>query len=119
VQVDPIKPTLTAPGIKILQLTYDKPLSNFGFKFNLRRYNKQELCQKILRGSFTLPDFVSHDVKAWGVVEIEKKHSTDVESSPPCPLPFRVRISIQPELLRRSNSTDVESFPPRPHPLRV
>ena len=39
-QVDPIKPTLKAPGIKLLSLKYDKPLSNFGFKFNLRRYIK-------------------------------------------------------------------------------
>jgi hypothetical protein len=38
VQVDPIKPTLKAPGIKLLKLTYDKPLSNFAFKFKLRRY---------------------------------------------------------------------------------
>ena len=35
-QLNPIKPTLKAPGIKLLKLKYDKPLSNFGFKFNLR-----------------------------------------------------------------------------------
>jgi len=40
VQVDPIKPTLEAPGINLLELKYDKPLSNFAFKFNLRRYSK-------------------------------------------------------------------------------
>jgi hypothetical protein len=38
VQVDPIKPTLKAPGIKLFKLKYDKPLPNFAFKFNLRRY---------------------------------------------------------------------------------
>jgi len=38
VQVDPIKPTLKAPGIKLLKLKCDKPLSKFGFKFNSRRY---------------------------------------------------------------------------------
>jgi hypothetical protein len=38
VQVDPIKPTLKAPGIKLLKLKYDKPLSKFAFKINLRRY---------------------------------------------------------------------------------
>jgi hypothetical protein len=38
VQVDPIKPTLKAPGIKLSKLKYDKPLSNFAFRFNLRRY---------------------------------------------------------------------------------
>jgi hypothetical protein len=36
VQVDPIKPTLKAPGIECLKLQYDKPLSKFAFKFNLR-----------------------------------------------------------------------------------
>jgi hypothetical protein len=38
VQVDPIKPTLKAPGIKLLKLKYDISLSKFAFKFNLRRY---------------------------------------------------------------------------------
>jgi hypothetical protein len=38
VQVDPIKPTLKAPGIKLLKLKYDKPLSNVAFKFTLRLY---------------------------------------------------------------------------------
>jgi len=37
VLVDPMKPTLKAPGIKLLKLKYVKPLSKFGFKFNLRR----------------------------------------------------------------------------------
>ena len=39
VQVDPIKPTLKAPGTKRLKLKHDKVLSSFAFKFNLRRYN--------------------------------------------------------------------------------
>ena len=39
VQIDPIKPTLKAPGTKRLKLNYDEPLSNFAFKFNLRRHN--------------------------------------------------------------------------------
>jgi hypothetical protein len=43
VQVDPIKPTLKAPGIKLFRLKYDKLLSNFAFKFNWRRYNKARL----------------------------------------------------------------------------
>jgi hypothetical protein len=38
VHVDPIKPTLKAPRTKRLKLKYDEPLSNFAFKFNLRRY---------------------------------------------------------------------------------
>jgi len=39
VQADPIKPTLKAPGIKLLKLKYDTPLSNFALKFSMRRYN--------------------------------------------------------------------------------
>jgi len=46
VQLDPIKPTLKAPGMRPLKLTYDKPLSNFAFKFNLRRYMKAEAPSK-------------------------------------------------------------------------
>jgi hypothetical protein len=38
VQVDPIKPTLKAPGIKQLKLYYDELLSKFAFNSNLRRY---------------------------------------------------------------------------------
>jgi hypothetical protein len=38
VQVDPIKSTLKAPGIKRLKLIDDDPLSKFAFEFNLRRY---------------------------------------------------------------------------------
>ena len=37
-QVDPIKPTLKAPGTERLKLKYEELLSNFGFKFKLRRY---------------------------------------------------------------------------------
>jgi len=38
VQVDPIKPTLVAPGTPRLKLKCDKLLSNFAFKFKLLRY---------------------------------------------------------------------------------
>ena len=38
VRVDPIKPTLKASGTKRLTLKYDELLSNFAFKYNLRRY---------------------------------------------------------------------------------
>ena len=40
-QVDPMKPTLKAPGIKLLKLECDEPLSEFAFKFNLRRYSEE------------------------------------------------------------------------------
>jgi hypothetical protein len=42
VQVDPIKPTLKAPGTERLKLEYDEPASNLAFKFNLRRYHPSE-----------------------------------------------------------------------------
>ena len=38
VQVDPIKPTLKAPGTKRLKLEWDTLLSTSAFKFSLRRY---------------------------------------------------------------------------------
>jgi hypothetical protein len=38
VQVDPIEPTLKAPGTNRLKVKYHKVLSSFAFKFNLRRY---------------------------------------------------------------------------------
>jgi hypothetical protein len=38
VQVDPIRPTLTAPGTWRLELIYHESLSNAAFNFNLRRY---------------------------------------------------------------------------------
>ena len=39
-QVDPINPKLKPPGTMLLKLICDEPLSNVGFKFNLRRYNE-------------------------------------------------------------------------------
>jgi hypothetical protein len=41
VQVDPIKPTLKAPEFERLKLQCYEPLSNFAFKFKLRRYNEE------------------------------------------------------------------------------
>jgi hypothetical protein len=38
VQVEPMKPVLTAPGIKRLKFKYDWPLSIFAFNFNMRCY---------------------------------------------------------------------------------
>ena len=39
VQVDPIKPTLKALGLRPLKVKYNDLLSKFAFKYNLRRYN--------------------------------------------------------------------------------
>jgi len=43
VLVDPINPTLKAPGTNRLKLKSDEPLTNFAFNFNLRRYNPVRL----------------------------------------------------------------------------
>jgi hypothetical protein len=60
VQVDPIKPTLKAPGIKRLKLVRDDPLTNFAFKFNLRRYNEVAHPQDVNQaGAYTRPLFSS------------------------------------------------------------
>ena len=42
-QVDPIKATLKAPESMHLKLIYDGPLSNFAFKFDLRRYSEEDI----------------------------------------------------------------------------
>jgi hypothetical protein len=48
VQVDPIKPTLKAPGTKRLNLQYDELLSIFAFKFNLRRYAMDDVRKRVV-----------------------------------------------------------------------
>jgi hypothetical protein len=40
---------LNAPGIKRLKLICDDPLSNFAFKFNLRRYTVDERAARAVR----------------------------------------------------------------------
>ena len=52
VQVDPIKPTLKAPGTKPFKLEAEKLLSNHGFKFDLRRY----IVASAEHGSITMLD---------------------------------------------------------------
>jgi len=42
-QVEAMEPTLQAPGSKRLKLESEELLANFGFKFNLRRYNMDVL----------------------------------------------------------------------------
>jgi len=49
VQIDPIKPTLKAPGIKLLKLKCDDPRSNFAFTFNLRRYTQERSWRQLRR----------------------------------------------------------------------
>jgi len=65
VQVDPIKPKLKASGTKRLILNYDEPLSNFAFKFSLRRHNLEYLqllydaIDTPAAGAYTRPLFSS------------------------------------------------------------
>jgi hypothetical protein len=40
---------LKAPGIKLQELKYGKPVSKFGFKFNLRRYTMAEAAELKLK----------------------------------------------------------------------
>jgi hypothetical protein len=59
VQVDPIKPKLKASGFKLLKLKYDKPLSNFAFKFNLRHSTKAQENAEL-----QVPDTAEFDANA-------------------------------------------------------
>jgi (p)ppGpp synthase/HD superfamily hydrolase len=56
VQVDPIKPTLKAPGTKRFKLEYVELLSSFAFNVKLRRYTKEEVecCFDLLRAVHTM-----------------------------------------------------------------
>ena len=46
VQVDPVKPKLKAAGTKRLKLTCDAPLSDFAFKYKLRRYTASGVTRR-------------------------------------------------------------------------
>jgi len=60
VQVDPTKPTLKAHGTKRLKLKFALLLSNFAFKFNLRRYDEEvEDAVEVLYADRA--DFVQHN----------------------------------------------------------
>ena len=47
-QVDPMQPTLKAPGTNRLTLKGDEPLSTFAFKFNSRRCSQEDLEEQLL-----------------------------------------------------------------------
>jgi hypothetical protein len=59
-QVDPIKPTLQASGIKFLKPRYGKPLSQYAFKFKLRRYKKAGVSVGHPAGPYTHPLYFVH-----------------------------------------------------------
>ena len=58
-QVDLMKPTLKAPRTKRLKLKYDEPISNFAFKFNLRRYTEVVMGYTFLAAGTSVPDLIS------------------------------------------------------------
>jgi hypothetical protein len=47
-----MNPTMTAPGTKRLKLACDEPLSNFAFKFSLRRYSMEHTMKRALSAIF-------------------------------------------------------------------
>ena len=59
VHLEPMKPLLTAPGIKSLELNYDDLLSSVAFNFNLRRYNVVDTL--VLQADAISPDSISPD----------------------------------------------------------
>jgi hypothetical protein len=75
VQVDPIKPMLKAPGIKLLQLKYHRPLSKFAFKFNLRCYS-QVVAAAQRAGATSADTAMSRDMIAW--IKAAKAHCSYV-----------------------------------------
>jgi len=76
VQVDPIKLTLKASGIKRLKLKHVKLLSRFAYKFNLRRYSLGT------HAPLLDPMGVGHGAGVvGGVSNLENEHSTDVDST--------------------------------------
>ena len=76
-QVDPIKPTLKAPGTKRLKVKCERQLSSFAFNFSFRRYSQERI-----RGTENALDIVH---KAGGFV---KKHAR------PRVCNNRVRVSV-------------------------
>ena len=68
VQVDPIKPTLKAPGTQRLKLKHDEPPSNFGFKFNLRRYTQAAMQAVGIDGRGMTMSTAAFNLEAWPLV---------------------------------------------------
>ena len=87
-----LKPKLNAPGTERLKLACQELLSNFGFKFNLRRYNMGTRTTVRLANTQHLGFFESEDEA--GGYRSRTPHSTDVESPP---LSSRLCLSIRPD----------------------
>jgi len=68
VQVDPIKPTLKAPGSERLKLKCDEVLSSVAFNFSLRRYSKATKVGGVKDGGYSLYIDINYadDTHDWG-----------------------------------------------------
>ena len=78
-QVDPITPTLKAPGYQRLKLKCDDLLSDFAINFNLRCYTEEtvEAAMAALESAAAAAQAVAAgDLVRGGV---KHKHSTDVD----------------------------------------
>jgi len=49
-----MRPRLKAPESKLLKLEHEKTLSNFAFKFKLRRYNKDVLGKRAMSSNMVV-----------------------------------------------------------------
>ena len=67
-QVDPIKPTLKAPGSERLKLKCDEVLSSVAFNFSLRRYSKATKVGGVKDGGYSLYIDINYadDTHDWG-----------------------------------------------------
>ena len=72
-QVDPVKPPLTAPGKMRLKLEYDESLSIFAFNFNLRRHMKEAALDDAMQ-------ILEHARREAG--QIEQKAQAECEAGP-------------------------------------
>ena len=73
-QVDPIKPTLKLPGTNRLKVKDDKLLSNFGFKFDMRCYFKDEQRAEAKKV------FAMYDADGSGKLEVRPRGSHSLTS---------------------------------------
>jgi len=114
VQVDPIKPTLKAPEPKRLKLECDGLLSNFGFKFNLRRYNMAEIPAL---GSI-MHLFLGID--ATGLPDLDPSHLAVIDWERPLGDPQNVVTIFIPTVLDPEvRNPAPPTPPPHPHPTRL
>jgi hypothetical protein len=59
VQVDPIKPTLKAPGTQRLKPRYDESVPSFAFNFNLRRYKRVIVNRERASGAYNMLPYLA------------------------------------------------------------